>query len=124
MNVFKKVASFGVIATAIAAAQVTHAQTIGTLLNTGMNLLNLVVPILITVILIYMAVAGVNFARAKEGPAKSDARHGLINGAIALAVIFSIFGIIRVLQSTVFGPNGAGPNNPTGQGLTTPKVLQ
>lgn len=123
MKVFKKIAPVSVLALAIAGAQIAHAQSFLTLLNTATQLLNLVVPILVTVILIFMAWSGVKFVRAGEGAEKNDARAGLINGAIALFVIFSIFGIIRILQNTVFGPGGAGANNPTGQNLQVPKVI-
>lgn len=124
MKVFKKIAPISVLALAIAGAQFVQAQvTFGSLLVDATQLLNMVVPILVTVILIFMAWSGVKFVRAGEGSDKNDARAGLINGAIALLVIFSIFGIIRIVQNTVFGPGGAGANNPTGQGLQVPKVI-
>jgi len=114
-------AGLALFTTKIAHAQIAQQQSIGGIIKLIMQLLNLAVPILTTVIVIFIAVAGVQYAKDSDGGLKSKHREQMIAGVIALAIIFSIFGIIRVLQNTVFG--GSVNNDPTGQNLETPSVF-
>jgi len=99
----------------------TQGGTLASLLEKLVQLLNLAIPILITIAVIFIIWQAINFARATDPSKKGEAQRGLIQGVIGLAVVFSLFGIIRLLQNTVFG--GSQTNNPTQQGLQAPKVI-
>lgn len=95
-------------------------QSIGTILTTVKGLLNFVIPMLITLIVIFTIFKALQFARGKEMKEREEARKGMIAGVIALAVVLSLFGIVRVLQNSVLG--GGVNNTTTGQGLITPVI--
>lgn len=86
------------------------------------GLLNTAVPILITLIVIFVIYAAFQFARTSDAGKRNEFRNQLIAGIIALAVVFSIFGLVRILQNTVFG--GPIGNTATGAGLFVPDLNQ
>lgn len=95
-------------------------QNIGTILTMIKGLINFIIPMLITLIVIFTIWKALAFARGKEAKERDEARKGMIAGVIALAVVLSLFGIVRVLQNSVLG--GGVNNTTTGQGLITPQI--
>jgi len=63
-------------------------------------LLNTIVPILITLGVIYFIYGVISYAIAKDNEAKTGGRAAMINGLIALLVIVSVWGLVNILKST------------------------
>lgn len=70
------------------------------------NILDAVVPFVITLALIYFIYGVAKYTTAKGDEGKEEARDVMIYGAIALFVIVSIWGIVGLLQ-TFTGTGGA-----------------
>lgn len=73
-------------------------QTRNLILNAG-GIINLLIGIAAALALLAFFWGLVKYiAKAEDEGAKEEGRHLMINGAIALFVLFSIFGIIRFLR--------------------------
>jgi len=70
-------------------------------------ILNTVVPMLITLGVIYFIYGVISYAIAKDDEAKTTGRGAMINGLIALLVITSIWGLVSIIKNT-FGLNQPG----------------
>lgn len=72
------------------------------------NLLNVLIPILITAALVYFIWGVISYVIAKDADDQAKAKSVITRGVIGLFVILSIWGLIGIIQST-FGI-GAGGN--------------
>lgn len=106
LNVFAK---FGVLAGSmlpfLAAAQAsnvacTNAATAQRILCEISVILNTVIPILITLGVVYFIYGVISYAIAKDEEAKTGGRGAMINGLIALLVIVSIWGLVNIIKNT------------------------
>ena len=84
-------------------------QTIFNLLAIIAAIMNVVIPILITLAVLYTIWGVIKYATAKESEDQAEGRRVIISGIIGLFVIVSIWGLVAVLNST-FGINQGGPN--------------
>ncbi|MAQ77072.1 hypothetical protein CL684_00900 [Candidatus Campbellbacteria bacterium] len=87
-----------------------HAQDATSILATIGNLIQLATPILVGAAMLFFIYGVVKFITAKDSDAKGDARRIVINGIIGLIVIFSVRGLIGVVQRT-FGLDGGTIEN-------------
>lgn len=94
---------------------VVGGPTVFNLLFTITNIMNVVIPILITAAVLYTIYGVIKYATAKESEDQAEGRRVIISGIIGLFVIVSIWGLVAVLNST-FGINQGGSNvqNPSG----------
>jgi len=83
--------------------------TVFNLLATIAAIMNVVIPILITLAVLYTIWGVIKYATAKESEDQSEGRRVIISGIIGLFVIVSIWGLVAVLNST-FVINQGGPN--------------
>ncbi len=97
-------------------------QDLEGLIGTLGDIIDVAVPLMITVIVIFAIYAAIRFASAEEEGDRTKFRGQLVAAVIALAVVFSLFGLVRILQNTVFG--GAINNTSTSQGLYAPVINQ
>jgi len=101
-------------------AEAATGQTLQNLINDFSGLLSTIVPILITIIVVFTIWQAISYARAKESADREKARGRMIAGVVALAVVLSLFGIVRIVQNT-FGIGGQA-NTTGGQNLGLPTV--
>lgn len=87
-----------------------------TIIDKVRDILNTLVPLLITLALVYFIYGVGKFVTAKEAQEKETARDIMIYGAIGLFVIVSIWGIVGLLQQFT-GTTGAPTTIPI------PKVI-
>ncbi len=71
------------------------------------GLLNTLIPILITLAIVYFIWGVFKYATAKDGDAQAEGRTVMISGVIALFVIVSIWGLVALLNNT-FGIEQGG----------------
>jgi hypothetical protein len=71
-----------------------------------------VIPTLTLLATAYFIWGVIGYIRAADAKAKGEKRHALIQGIIALAVIVSVWGIVRLLQN-VAGVNPSTTTNTT-----------
>ncbi len=122
MKNLKKVVAYvlpvGALLPSLAFAQATA----NTILQTVQNIFNILIPLLITLGVIYFIWGVIQYVTAKDENAKSEARSVMISGIIGLFVIVSIWGLVRVITSTFGVGADSAPtlpciNNP-GLGIT------
>lgn len=70
------------------------------LLGTISNIFGIVIPILVTLAVIYIIVGVIKYATASDDETQATARKSILHGIIALFVIVSIWGLVAVLSST------------------------
>lgn len=117
LNVFAK---FGVLASSVLAPFVLFAQTTSPIVSTCSSSgsfdfvlckislwLNTIVPILITLGVIYFIWGVISYAIAKDDEAKGTGRANMINGLIALLVIVSIWGLINMVKNAFGVPTSS-----------------
>lgn len=83
--------------------------TIFNILVTIGAIFNIIIPILITLAVLYTIWGVIKYATAKEAEDQAEGRRVIITGIIGLFVIVSIWGLVAVLNST-FEINQGGPN--------------
>ncbi len=83
--------------------------TVFNLLGTISQIMNVVIPILITLAVLYTIWGVIKYATAKESEDQAEGRRVIISGLIGLFVIVSIWGLVAVINST-FGINQGGQN--------------
>ncbi|HEY4714975.1 MAG TPA: hypothetical protein VIH31_00505 [Candidatus Paceibacterota bacterium] len=79
------------------------------------NILNILIPILITLGIVYFIYGVIGYVTAKDEEKRTEARGTMIYGIIGLFVIVSIWGLIKFL-GTATGVGQGGTNcliNPT-----------
>jgi len=64
------------------------------------DIINKIIPVLATLAVVLFMVSGLRYVRS-AGSAKNNSREALVWGLIALFVLFSIWGILRVLKETL-----------------------
>ncbi len=84
-------------------------NTIFNLLGTISAIMNVVIPILITLAVLYVIWGVIKYATAKESEDQAEGRRVIISGIIGLFIIVSIWGLVGVLNST-FGIDQGGSN--------------
>ena len=75
-------------------------QDVSGVLNTVNTILSTIIPILITLAIVFFFWALITYIMAKEDEPKKKARNQMISGLIALFVMFAFFGIIRIVMNT------------------------
>ena len=89
---------------------VVFAQTIAGLLGIVNDIFNFVIPILITLALIYFLWGVGRYVMAQgDESGQTEARGMMIHGIIALFVIVSVWGLVALLNSTFEINAGGGP---------------
>jgi hypothetical protein len=74
------------------------------------SILSFVIPILITLAVVYFVWGVIQYTVSTDEEAKKKAKSGIIQGLIGLFVILSFWGIVRVIQNT-FGVSGVQLNS-------------
>ncbi len=80
-----------------------------TILGVISNIFGILIPILVTLAVIYVIWNVIKYTTAADDDSQATARKGIISGIIALFVIVSIWGLVAVLNST-FGIGQGGQN--------------
>ncbi len=90
---------------------VAFAQTdVSDLFNIVIDIFDVIIPILITLALIYFLWGVARYVMAQgDESAQSEARAMMIHGVIALFVIISVWGLVAVLNATFGIQAGGGP---------------
>ncbi len=104
----KKFISIGAITAVIAPLSVS-AVTFFDIISTTANILNRIIPVLITLAVVYFIWGVIQYTLSTDEEKKKKARGMIIQGLIGLFVILAFWGIIAVFQST-FGVTGARVN--------------
>jgi hypothetical protein len=107
-NSVKKLAPLGLwLAPLLAFAQ----TTLGTIIGEVSRLINLVLPVIVTVGLIVFFVGLIQYLTAGGDPEKTKAARGtMIYGVIIFFVMVTIWGLVTVLQNT-FNVSGTGAHD-------------
>lgn len=85
----------------------TQDGTIGGILATFFQILNFLVPILITLGVVYFIYSVIRYITAKDEEQKGAAKNTMIYSIIGLFVITAVWGLVSVLNNT-FGINQGG----------------
>lgn len=95
----------------LAFAQGTYADgdNLFSILGIVSGFLNTLIPILITLTVVYFIWGVFKYATAKDGEGQAEARTVMTSGIIALFVIVSIWGLVALLNNT-FGIDQGGPS--------------
>lgn len=83
---------------------------IGVLEKLG-DILNVIIPILITLGVIYFIWGVIKYVTAKDEEAQKEGRNTIISGIIGLFVIVAIWGLVGILQNTFGTTNNTLDNN-------------
>lgn len=65
------------------------------------TILNNVIPVLITLAVIYFIWGVIHYAIARDEDAKTEGRGAMINGLIALMVIVSVWGLVNFMKNFI-----------------------
>jgi len=65
------------------------------------NILNSIIPLLITLAVIYFIWGVIHYAIARDESAKTEGRGAMINGLIALMVIVSVWGLVNFIKDFI-----------------------
>lgn len=96
----KKIISLGVVLGATPLFAVAASSTAFTLLGRISQLLSFVIPILITLAVIYFIWGVIQYTVSTDEEAKKGARNKIIQGLIGLFVIIAFWGIINLVTRT------------------------
>jgi|GEM_PF-1301103 len=90
-------------------------QNISQLIGVFTNLFLLVIPIVFAIglLVFFWGLAKFVFFSTGSEEGRSEGRRLMMWGTIALFVMLSVWGFVRILQETVFGTTGAGNTAPT-----------
>ena len=100
----KKLISFGAIV-AVFAPMLAFAANAFTIITTVNQILSLIIPILITVAVVYFIWGVISYLISGDEEKKKGARDAIVRGLIGLFVIVAFWGIIRLITNTF----GVGP---------------
>ena len=70
------------------------------LLNNIGDILNVIIPLLITLGVVYFIWGVIKYVTAKDEDAQKEGRNTIISGIIGLFVIVSVWGLVGILQKT------------------------
>ncbi len=103
----KKIAYLSILA----APSLAFAATIGSILSTVKNIMDLLIPIFITLAVLYFFWGlGQYILNASDSEKKEEGRNIMIWGILALFVMVSVWGIIGVISNTLgIGTGGTIP---------------
>lgn len=73
------------------------------------GIFGVVIPLLVTLAVIYVIVGVIKYATASDDETQTTARKSILHGIIALFVIVSIWGLVAILNQT-FGVGQGGQN--------------
>ena len=108
----KKIISVGlVLGLAPSLALAAQGTTFRTILEEIALILNWVLPILITVAVVYFVWSVIQYTLSSDEKVKEKAKSGIISGLIGIFVIVSFWGIIGVIQNTFKVGNPTGVNS-------------
>ena len=109
----KKFISLGLVFSApLFASAYGTPTTVDNILAKLVSYLNYIVPVLITIAVIYFVWGVITFITSSDEEAKKNGRTKIINGLIGLFVIVSFWGIIGIVQNT-FGVGNMTQTNVT-----------
>lgn len=77
------------------------------ILGTVRDVMNILIPMLITAALIYFIWGVIQYIIAKDADAKEKGKKVLVQGILGLFIIVSVWGLIGIIQST-FGIGAGG----------------
>lgn len=84
-------------------------STFGDVVAYVISLIDITIPVLATLALVLFFVGVVRYiAKSGDAHGKTEERQIILWGLVALFVIFSIWGILRVLNNTLLGGGGSG----------------
>lgn len=87
----------------------SNAPTFASVVNLVITLINKTIPILVALAIVLFMIIGFQYVRTSGGThGKSNYREALLWGLIALFVLFSIWGILRLLQTTFLNATSSG----------------
>ena len=90
----------------------TSTGTIGGFAATVQYLLNIIVPIVMTLALIYFFLGLAKYIySASDDEKKGEGRNQMIYGVIALFVMATVWGLVGVLNQTFLGGTNTGPGS-------------
>ena len=95
-------AGIGAMLPVLALAQ----QTVTSVAFTILNIINVVVLIILALAFLFFLIGVFRYITAKEDKAKTEARNNMIYGIIGLFVMFSVWGLVKILQNTFTGVSG------------------
>lgn len=75
---------------------------------TILRVLNIVLLIVLALAFLFFVFGVIKYMTGKEAEDKAKARSQMIYGVIGLFVIFSAWGLVKILQNTIFGAGGPG----------------
>ncbi len=75
------------------------------------DILNIIIPVVITLGLVYFVWGVISYVVGNDEEAKKKGRDRMIYGIIGLAVIVSVWGLVNILLNT-FGLKFTQPNDP------------
>jgi uncharacterized membrane protein YfcA len=81
-----------------------------TLIYKSQNLLKILIPLLISVMVIWFIWTVVQYSMTTEEEKKKKAKKGIINALIGVFIVVSFWGIIAVIQNTTDVSNRVNPN--------------
>lgn len=100
----KKIISLGVVL-GVVVPKLVFAADAFSILAVIANILNFIIPILITLAVVYFIWGVVQYILSSDDEKKKEGRNKIINGLIGLFVIVAFWGIIRLVTNTF----GVGP---------------
>lgn len=111
----KKLASVLYPAFLFAVPLLVGAQGINNLITDVGRIVNRLIPIVIGLGVLMFIIGILRYLFAKDDVSKADSRNFMLWGIIALFVMVSVWGLVSILQTTLFGgvPTDRPPSTPT-----------
>ena len=82
----------------------SHSSSLADVVSYIIGIINTIIPILTTLALVIFLWSGVRYIMtAQETKGKGPEREALLWGLVALFVLFSVWGILGILQNTLLG---------------------
>lgn len=107
----KKIISFGAVLGAFPLAVFAADANAWTIIGAIGNILGIVIPVLITLAVVYFIWGVIQYTVSTDEEAKKGARTKIIQGLIGLFVIVAFWGILSLITSTFgVGPEQLDPN--------------
>jgi len=112
-NIFLTIIISGLLLPSLALAQNPN-KTVGNILKEFQDILNLLIPIIIGIGLLFFLIGIVNYVTAGEDEEKQkQARNMMLYGIVALFVMVAVWGLVSVLgQTFLSGQYGTAPPAP------------
>lgn len=111
MRSFFRIIGYGVVLMSpLSTLAATAPRNVADLIGIFTNILLLAVPIVfsLTLFVFFWGLTKFFFFSGDNDEARADGRRLMVWGTIALFVMLSIWGFIRILQDTLFGGRGGG----------------